>query len=233
MGGIYRIKNKINSHFYLGSASEFRRRKEQHFLMLSKGKHVNIKLQNAVNKYGIENFIFEIVKIVDNTTVENLTLVEQSYLDACNKDEVYNLCFTANGGGADVLKIPVFLVDLQYNILLSFDSMIKLKDYLGMSAITKYHCDNIRRVVGKKYRIFTKTYYENNVDRINILRNKANYKKLFKDSFNLCISYSTLKENPLPLRDFCDKYLEEDKKQKLLELEANYINKVGNIINKK
>lgn len=80
--GIYKIRNLINGKFYIGSA--FRKegikgRLRFHKYQLNKGIHENAYLQNAWNKYGSENFIFEIIEIVANKEI--ILEREQHYLD--------------------------------------------------------------------------------------------------------------------------------------------------------
>ena len=63
--GIYNIRNIINNNIYIGSASNLKNRWNVHKHKLSNNKHVNIHLQRAFNKYGSENFIFEVIEYVD------------------------------------------------------------------------------------------------------------------------------------------------------------------------
>lgn len=60
--GVYIIKNKINNHFYIGSASNITKRFCAHRRLLIKNMHHNIHLQRACNKYGLENFEFIILE---------------------------------------------------------------------------------------------------------------------------------------------------------------------------
>lgn len=63
--GVYRLVNKINGKFYLGSTScelGFFRRFREHLKDLKTQRHSSRILQNAFNKYGIENFYFEVVE---------------------------------------------------------------------------------------------------------------------------------------------------------------------------
>lgn len=75
---IYQIKNIVNQKIYIGSALNYKRRKYNHTYLLRKGSHPNTILQNSYNKYGEENFLFE---IVEECTKENLLVREQHYID--------------------------------------------------------------------------------------------------------------------------------------------------------
>lgn len=69
--GIYQIRNLINNKRYIGQTANFQKRKQIHFKDLkSKSKHTNPHLQKAYNKYGEENFVFEILEYI-NLTNEN------------------------------------------------------------------------------------------------------------------------------------------------------------------
>ena len=94
--GIYLIKNIINNKVYIGSAVNIDRRWEQHKKLLKKGKHHSCHLQLAWNKYGEQNFKFEILEEVSNPL--HLVSYEQVYLDyhKCYEDERgYNICKVA------------------------------------------------------------------------------------------------------------------------------------------
>jgi group I intron endonuclease len=94
--GIYKIINIKTNKFYIGSAKSFDTRWKKHKFDLIANKHHSIHLQNAWNKYGSENFIFEIVEIVDD--INNLIIREQYYMDlykSFNIDIGYNISPTA------------------------------------------------------------------------------------------------------------------------------------------
>jgi group I intron endonuclease len=76
---IYSIKNIKNNKIYIGSAVDFHRRKRVHLNLLNKGKHHSIKLQNSFNKYGIDNFQFDVLENVYD--VDSIIETEQRYLD--------------------------------------------------------------------------------------------------------------------------------------------------------
>lgn len=56
IGYIYIIKNLQNGKKYVGQTVNIEKRIYEHFRRLKKNTHVNVKLQNAFNKYGEENF---------------------------------------------------------------------------------------------------------------------------------------------------------------------------------
>lgn len=62
--GIYRIINIDKNKVYVGSSINLKSRKYKHFKDLERNIHCNKKLQNSYNKYGKDNFIFEIIEEV-------------------------------------------------------------------------------------------------------------------------------------------------------------------------
>lgn len=77
--GIYKIRNKVNDKYYLGSTRNLRKRMREHLSMLRNNKHGNAHLQNAFNKHGEDAFIFEIQ--LRAVYEEHLVMLEQAYLD--------------------------------------------------------------------------------------------------------------------------------------------------------
>ena len=92
MIGIYRIKNLINGKCYYGSSKQIEKRLKRHKRELKNNTHINSILQRAWNKYGENNFLFQIVEECD----ENILLeVEQKYLDS---QPEYNIGIKSSGG---------------------------------------------------------------------------------------------------------------------------------------
>jgi len=92
MIGIYRILNKVNGKCYYGSSQNIKKRWSRHRRELNNKTHINIVLQRAWDKYGEENFIFELVK----TCKKNILLeIEQKYLDL---NPEYNIGNDSSGG---------------------------------------------------------------------------------------------------------------------------------------
>jgi len=90
MKGIYKIRNLLNNKFYVGSSVNIKRRFVTHRHLLNKNKHHCEHLQRSWIKYGKENFIFEIVEVVDNS--DFLELFEQKWIDGSDKNLLYNAC---------------------------------------------------------------------------------------------------------------------------------------------
>lgn len=88
--GIYQIRNLLTNKIYIGSAKNLKRRNNFHFWELRNNRHKNGHLQNAFNKYGEENFVFEILA---HCPIEYLIKLEQWFLD--NTENKYNINPTA------------------------------------------------------------------------------------------------------------------------------------------
>jgi group I intron endonuclease len=93
--GIYKITNKINGKYYIGSSNNLNYRKSTHLSRLRRGKHGNKQLQASFTKNGENSFFFEIVELLENATVKEIRQLEQTYLDSI---EDWSLCY-------NVLKI--------------------------------------------------------------------------------------------------------------------------------
>jgi len=92
MIGIYRIKNLINGKCYYGSSKQIEKRFKTHKKQLKNNTHINCILQKAWNKYGEDNFLFE---IVEECNLNILLEVEQKYLDL---QPEYNIGIKSSGG---------------------------------------------------------------------------------------------------------------------------------------
>ena len=98
LSGIYKIINRVNGKYYVGSSQNLRTgyksRWSKHKCYLRNNRHPNSHLQRAWNKYGESVFDFTIVKI---TSPNELLDEEQKYLTVAEgeQDKTYNQCFVA------------------------------------------------------------------------------------------------------------------------------------------
>lgn len=91
---IYALRCKVNHKIYIGKAKNYFLRLGQHIDVLSKNKHYCKLLQEDFNSYGINEFSFEILHILDNT--ENLDELERKYISSFDASQVYNSNLTEN-----------------------------------------------------------------------------------------------------------------------------------------
>ena len=105
--GVYAIINKTNNKFYIGSSIGIQTRWWNHLVDLRQNKHENSHLQNSFNKYGEENFCFQIIEELYFEEKDKIKMVsyvralEQIYLDyykSYNPQIGYNLNKIANRG---------------------------------------------------------------------------------------------------------------------------------------
>lgn len=91
--GVYSISNLATGQIYYGSSVDIERRYKAHCYLLNTGKHPNQKLQRSWSKYGSEQFVFAVVKLVEE---ERLIECEQDHIDLLfGKDSSFNLSPTA------------------------------------------------------------------------------------------------------------------------------------------
>lgn len=93
MIGIYKITNRINNKCYIGKSVNIESRLDQH----RNNYHSNIYLQNAIKKYGIENFIFEVIEECSENLLNEKEIYWIKYYGSFGKDG-YNLTEGGDGG---------------------------------------------------------------------------------------------------------------------------------------
>lgn len=74
--GIYKIENKINKKVYIGSSNNIPKRWASHIECLLKGIHHNKLLQEDFNKYGLNNFTFEILETYVDEAISKYDLLK-------------------------------------------------------------------------------------------------------------------------------------------------------------
>ena len=96
--GIYAIKNIINNKMYIGQSINIERRWKIHKCKLNHLKHPNKHLQNEWNKYGKENFVFEIIEKYDSKLLKEKEEYWIKYYNTNNLQKGYNIAKGGNGG---------------------------------------------------------------------------------------------------------------------------------------
>lgn len=152
--GIYKILNKINNKFYIGSSINIRKRIKEHERCLKFGIHSNKHLQSAWDKYGSNNFEFIIIEKYKNITNRELRNRETEIIQQtkCFCDEIgYNFI----AGGIGTLNTPC---SQEKREKISKSNMGKKAWNKGIS-MTKEQKEKLRKVknqlYGKKVDIYT------------------------------------------------------------------------------
>ena len=97
--GVYKISNTLcpEGKYYIGYSCNIKQRLQKHKSTLRGGKHCNIRMQRAYEKYGSECFDYEILQECENE--EEAKNIELSYLeDLTIRDKLYNLHYNSSGG---------------------------------------------------------------------------------------------------------------------------------------
>lgn len=87
--GIYKIVNNINGKIYIGQSINIKSRWKDHINALNRGDSSCTLLQRAWNKYGQENFSFEILELCSEDMLDEIEIKYINNYDSCNSG--YNI----------------------------------------------------------------------------------------------------------------------------------------------
>lgn len=114
IAGIYKITNIINGKCYIGQSINLNIRLRIHLWSLKKNQHASQHLQNAVNKYGIESFSFEVIEKIDIKNIKVLLFTESllsnreqywcDYYKSSNRHFGYNIREVVNSNLGHVMS---------------------------------------------------------------------------------------------------------------------------------
>ena len=194
--GIYKIQNQINNKVYIGSSIDINRRWQHHkdAAFNINAHQYNYPLMQDFRKYGIENFSFEILELIENT--QEMIEKEHNYIIQYN-------CIIPNGyNQTDNTNSPMFdekvqkkvrdtkrkkygkkivEIDSNNNIIDKWNSIGECSEKTGLirSKISSV-CNGKRHTTGE--RIFR--FIDNNGEIIEPVKqvNKTNYNMITKNS---------------------------------------------------
>lgn len=134
---IYTITHLGSGKLYIGRTNDPRGRESHHFGLLRRDKHGNPKLQRAFNKYGQDEFVFEIVDCCDSELIYDKEL---EWFDKYDNDLsiLYNCHLKSIGGPDKDIKhrFEAFITDLKNDP----ESTVANRDSYGIShkSFSKY-----------------------------------------------------------------------------------------------
>jgi group I intron endonuclease len=250
--GIYKITNLVNQKFYIGSSVNLYNRFHTHSTKLKTQVHTSKHLQASYNKYGKDNFIFEVIEYCKK---EILVEREQWFLDTLNpqynkrKDATLNLgvlnsvetrkkiseslkkAFREGRKiGKCVNNIPVTLFDLFGNKIADFESGRKCAIFIGTVGrnlpITIATHSKVKKIA-KKYYVLKKedSHLINQYLNLPKVYNHAIKVKLIDTWFSSFIIFTSIKEMAAFLNIKLDTVHNRIKKKKLI-LERYFVERI-------
>lgn len=101
MIGIYKIENLINHKVYIGKSINIKSRFNSHIKNLKNNKHINPHLQKSWNKYGPENFSFEVIEECSVEQLNDREIYWLNYYGSYLSSKNYNVIQAGSGGKGD------------------------------------------------------------------------------------------------------------------------------------
>ena len=140
MKGIYKITNKINGHCYIGQSICIEKRWKDHRIAAfnTNDPSYDYPLYRAFRKYGIDNFVWEVLEQVENTSLDEKEIY---YISLYNSFENgYNQTPGGSSGGGGRVLSPTQVKEIQ-------DKLITQKYTLAQLSIEyNVHKDTIRDI---------------------------------------------------------------------------------------
>ena len=134
---IYEIKNNITNKRYIGSSKDYTVRWARHLNDLLNNKHHCIYLQRAFNKYGRDQFSFNVIQEI--STRQEMLHIEESLLNST--EELYNISKSASGGNLITYHPNVESIKEKHriNYYLNVDPITGKHKYLNNALSGKYN----------------------------------------------------------------------------------------------
>lgn len=129
MIGIYKIQNLINGKIYIGQSVHIKARFSAH---KSEARNGNTRpLYNAIRKYGVENFSFE---VIEECSKEKLNEREIYWI---KKYDSFHNGYNLTPGGSEPYKVDI---DLIYSLWDDGKSMKEIAEIANIGKTSVYNC---------------------------------------------------------------------------------------------
>lgn len=165
---IYAIINLKNGKKYIGSTTNFSRRKVKHLYLLNKGEHHSLSLQHSWNKNISNDYVFHVIeKLSEN---EDMYIKEQYYLDLYKTyDKKYGYNMSKLVKGVYTTYKTVYQFDFNGNLIKEFPDCTTAADSLNIDN------SGLSKCARGKYRFYGGFIwsYDKNIsqERINLAKN--------------------------------------------------------------
>ena len=155
MMGIYKITNKLNGNCYVGQSVDIPRRWKEEISASRRIKDpsYNYPLQRAFRKYGVENFTFDILELIQDKTT--LTEREIHYYNLLNP--AYNQSVPNGGNGFMVGNKVIIRLDTNGNFV---EEHISIEDCVRQFGGGVYEVLSKRQKTTKGFFFIFKEDYE-------------------------------------------------------------------------
>ena len=92
---------------------------------------------------------------------KDLLNIEQLFINENKNGSLYNIAETTNGGGSNVLRIPIILIDMKGREIKRYESISEMSRIHGKHFGTKRV--NTNAVFCRKYRVVTESFYKSEI----------------------------------------------------------------------
>lgn len=198
---IYKATNKVNNKVYIGQTVNFERRKKEHESSKN-GIHAKCVFHKAIQKYGKENFEWEIIDKCK--TLDEALYLESMYISKYNSctfmknSNGYNIVYSQKGKKAIVHNSKsVIAYDLDGNLVGVYDSFEHAGRDLNCQGTNIRKCiTGERKSTGGYQFILYKDNYPSKIQNYKTNELEAKYKKVYQydTSFNFIQEFHSLSE---------------------------------------
>ena len=141
--GIYKIINPKNK-IYIGQSVNIEKRFTTYKSLSCKGQ---IKIYNSLNKYGVENHIFEIIEECDINDLNIRERYWQDYYDVLNQEKGLNCILNESDKLLKILSLDTKnkISESHKGKIISEETKLKISNSTKGRILTKEHCEKISK----------------------------------------------------------------------------------------
>ena len=206
--GIYKVTNKVNGKVYIGQSVDIGRRWRQHMTAAD-----DIYFHKAIQKYGVDNFIWEVIEKCKKSELDERESYWIEYYDSFNKGYNCTKGGGCTGGGEDNPNWKGGIsLDPEYSKQWYEANKEKMKEYYEVNK--------------EKKKEYSKEYYEANKEKMKEKR-KEKAKEYYEANKEKVREYSKeyYEANKEKKKEYSKEYYEANKEKIKEKRKQRYINK--------